>query len=375
MVQIINASEEEFVHYVNKHNNNLYVWGTGVMFQICFCNMLSSHILSQKVISCIESDERKVGKFIYWENEKIPIVNFQMAVEKITRDERALIVIACSYYYEILYRLDCESALNQVKCLILPMLYLEHLKKEQKMSARHQGSIPRKIHYCWFGGAPIPQKNLDCIESWKKMCPDYEIIRWDESNTDMHMSTWVEEAYKNKQWAYISDYVRAWVLYQYGGYYFDTDVELIKELDDFSTVGAFGCFEKWPVINTGGGCGATPSFWLWKEIMDLKDEIGSSLNNVTIPTASGYYDTLPLVRRGMQANGELQVVDGFTCLPFDYFQPVDYVSKRKEVTSNTYGIHYFNWSWSDSVMQRGNPKQKNYYMMSLKRAKKITDLE
>lgn len=375
MVQIINASEEEFIHYVESHKSNLYVWGTGVMFQICFCNMLSSYHLLKKIVSCVESDESKVGKFLSWEDENFPIISFQIMVEKILNDENAFIVIACSYYYEILHRLDCESALNNVKCLILPMLYLEHLNRGQKMSIDDPISIPRKIHYCWFGGEPLSQKSLDCIESWKKQCPDYEIIRWDESNIDFHMSVWVENAYKNKQWAYISDYVRAWVLYQYGGYYFDTDVELIRNLDDFSQIGAFGCFEKWPVINTGGGCGSIPSFWLWKEIMELKDEVGNNLDNVTIPTASGYYDTVPLIRRGMQVNGELQVVDGFTCLPFDYFQPVDYVSKRKEVTSNTYGIHYFNWSWSDRTMQRGNPKQKDYYAMSLKRAKKILDLE
>lgn len=374
MVQIVNASEEEFIHYIDCNKSNLYVWGTGVMLQICFYNMLLTHHLQKNVVSFTESDQYKVGKFLYWGDDKIPIVDFQMMIEKISGDKNAFIVIACSYYYEILCKLDKEKDLNNVKCLLLPMLYLENKKKDQISLESPKKLIPKKIHYCWFGGNPLPEKNLKCIESWKKQCPDYEIIRWDETNTDICMSAWVKRAYTDRQWAYVSDYVRAWVLYQYGGYYFDTDVELIKNLDDLSGMTSFGCFEKWPVINTGGGCGSVPSFWLWKEIMDLKNEIINSSADGVLPAASGYYDTLPLIKKGMKVNGRLQTIQGFTCLPFEYFQPVDYISRRKEMTSNTYGIHYFNWSWADNTMQKGNPSKVDYYAASLKRAKRISSL-
>ena len=99
--------------------------------------------------------------------------------------------------------------------------------------------IPKIIHYCWFGGNPLPELAVKCIESWKKYCPDYEIKRWDESNFDLNCCDYVKEAYQAKKWAFVSDYVRFKVLYNEGGLYFDTDVELIKSIDDILAHGPF----------------------------------------------------------------------------------------------------------------------------------------
>ncbi|MBR0278262.1 MAG: hypothetical protein IJQ50_07375 [Clostridia bacterium] len=93
--------------------------------------------------------------------------------------------------------------------------------------------IPKKIHYCWFGEEKHSKKIKKCIKSWKKHCPDYEIIEWNEKNFDIHCFKWVEQAYNNKKWAFVSDYVRLFVLYNYVGIYLDTDVEIIKPLDKF----------------------------------------------------------------------------------------------------------------------------------------------
>lgn len=89
--------------------------------------------------------------------------------------------------------------------------------------------IPKIIHYCWFGGKELPIEVKKCIASWRKMCPDYEIIRWDESNFDVGQHPFVREAYKAKVWAFVSDYARLKVVYDNGGIYLDTDVELRKK--------------------------------------------------------------------------------------------------------------------------------------------------
>ena len=91
--------------------------------------------------------------------------------------------------------------------------------------------IPKQISYCWFGHNPLPKKVEKCIESWKKHCPDYEIIRWDESNYDVTKNQYIREAYEAKKWAFVSDYARLDVIYQYGGIYLDMDVELIKDFE------------------------------------------------------------------------------------------------------------------------------------------------
>ena len=105
--------------------------------------------------------------------------------------------------------------------------------------------IPKIIHYCWFGGNPLPELAIKCIESWKKYLPDYEIKEWNESNFDINCCAYVREAYEAKKWAFVSDYARFWILYQHGGLYFDTDVELIKSIDDLIVKGAFMGCEPW----------------------------------------------------------------------------------------------------------------------------------
>ena len=102
--------------------------------------------------------------------------------------------------------------------------------------------IPKKIHYCWFGGNPLPESAKKYIETWKKYCPDYEIIEWNEENFDVTQNQYCKEAYEAKKWAFVSDYARFWILYRYGGIYFDTDVEVIRPIDDMVAKGPFmGC--------------------------------------------------------------------------------------------------------------------------------------
>ena len=99
--------------------------------------------------------------------------------------------------------------------------------------------IPKIIHYCWFGRNPLPDSAKKCIESWRKFFPEYEIKEWNEDNFDVHLIPYVEEAYNAKKYAFVSDYARFWILYFYGGVYFDTDVEVIRPMDDILAKGGF----------------------------------------------------------------------------------------------------------------------------------------
>ena len=116
--------------------------------------------------------------------------------------------------------------------------------------------IPRKIHYFWFGGNEKPAKVKKCINSWKKYCPDYELVEWNESNFDVHCMPFVEQAYNAKKYAFVSDVARLIVVYEQGGIYMDTDVEVIKPLDDLLENKAYMSFENNENVNTGQGFGA-----------------------------------------------------------------------------------------------------------------------
>ena len=129
-------------------------------------------------------------------------------------------------------------------------------------------SIPKKIQYCGFGGNPLPEFAKKCIESWRKFLPDYEIIEWNEQNYDVHKIPYISQAYNAKKFAFVSDYARFDILYEHGGLYFDTDVEVIKPFDELVEKGAFAGVEFPGKLNAGLGLASSAASPIYKEILD-----------------------------------------------------------------------------------------------------------
>lgn len=211
--------------------------------------------------------------------------------------------------------------------------------------------IPKIIHYCWFGGNPLPQLALKCIESWKKYFPDYEIKEWNEDNFDVDIIPYTSDAYKHKKYAFVSDYARFWILYNYGGIYFDTDVEVIKPMDDIIKRGPFMGMEKTASEDSAGiapglGLGCNPGLGLLKELLEMYSELhfinkDGSLNQTTIVK----YTTDILVEKGLDLSKGLQFVENFWIYPPDYFCPIAYNSRKLIITDNTRSIHHFAGTW------------------------------
>lgn len=208
--------------------------------------------------------------------------------------------------------------------------------------------IPKKIHYCWFGGNEIPEKDKKCIESWKKYCPDYEIILWDESNYDITKNRYMQEAYQAKKWGFVPDFARLDILYEHGGIYLDTDVELIKNIDHLLDQKAFMGFESdGESVNPGLIIGAEAHMPLIGEIRDsiYQNRVFKLRENEYDTTASPRMNTDFLVSKGMKRNNQLQVVEGLTVYPSDYFCPIDFSTNILKETPNTLSIHHFHASW------------------------------
>lgn len=128
--------------------------------------------------------------------------------------------------------------------------------------------IKKTIHYCWFGGNPKNEIILKCMESWKKYCPDYEIIEWNETNFDVNMNKFTEEAYKNHKWAFVSDVARLYIIYNYGGIYLDTDIELKDNLDEWLNYDGWFAFQYENTINTGLGLAGKKGNRIVKLLLD-----------------------------------------------------------------------------------------------------------
>ncbi len=205
--------------------------------------------------------------------------------------------------------------------------------------------IPKKIHYCWFGGKPLPKLAIDCIESWKKYCPDYEIIRWDETNYDISKNAYVKEAYEAKKYAFVTDVVRLEVLVNEGGIYMDTDVEVLKPLDNLLELSAFSGFESDTKIPTGI-MAAEKGQKLFVELLKEYDNCHFKKNDGTYDlTTNVVRITNTCKKYGLVQNNTLQTVNGFTLFPKDYFCPKDIETRKLNITDNTYTIHHFDGSW------------------------------
>lgn len=207
--------------------------------------------------------------------------------------------------------------------------------------------IPKKIHYCWFGGKPLPKLAKKCISSWKKILPDYEIIEWNEQNFDINCCDYVKEAYQTKKYAFVSDYVRLYVLVKYGGVYMDTDVEVIKSIDKFLEYKAFSGFETINQIPTGI-MSCEKNFELFVEFLKYYDNLHFIEQNGNLKLISNVIMMTRICKKyGLILNDKQQIIKDFMLFPSEYFCPKRKKEKWKEhvVTENTYTIHHFAGSW------------------------------
>lgn len=207
-------------------------------------------------------------------------------------------------------------------------------------------SIPKIIHYCWFGGKPKPELAQRCISSWEKFCPDYEIIQWSEENFDLSTApVYVRQAYEAGRWAFVTDYVRLKAMLDMGGIYMDTDVELIRPLDPFLHHRGFAGFESLKGVQTGL-LACEKNFSLFREFLSYYDTASFYRPDGTQDVTTNVEVLTRLCRdRGLEMNDKYQVVEGFAVYPRQVFCPVDFDTRRLKKTRKTVAIHWFANSW------------------------------
>lgn len=202
--------------------------------------------------------------------------------------------------------------------------------------------IPKKIQYCWFGGKEKPKAAQKCIASWKKFCPDYEIIEWNESNFNIDTNPYTRMCYDSKKFAFLSDYVRLVVVEKFGGIYFDTDVELIKSPDFLLDYDAFFGFETPEFVATGLGFGSVAH---GKAITAMLREYDFLTDGKHDTVGCPQLNTKALEPFGLKKNGEKQTVADAVIFPTDWFNPYDAPTGRLEKTENTVSVHWYSASW------------------------------
>ncbi len=347
-----------FEYLQKKIQNNrkpIILFGAGVIGQIITPEILSGCKMIDSIDCYIDNDSSKWNTTIRVLNRQIKVKSPEYLKEC---DKTSMILINISRYAEVIEQLEQMECTQNMTAFIMPMLLIHNFCSGSSKGMPVMASepmIPKKIHYMWLGKKEIPYSLRKCMDTWKEKCPDYEIIQWDESNYDFSRHPYVEQAYKNGAYGFVPDYARLDILYREGGFYFDTDVEIKRSLDELRYQEAFCGVEKWQTINFGGGSGTVKGHPMIKRFLDARESVmfldeNGKLNRNTC----GFYDTQTALVAGYKITGETQNIGGMNIYAYDYFHPYDYMSGLTNETEHTISIHRFNGGWMNDKMKEQN---------------------
>lgn len=350
----MNISTCSYADFITKVRNkkSIIFWGAGKNIRkklaLDFIDDVAAENPNTIVVDSNPSEEiiTPHNSFMVYEKERI--------ISEI-KPEEAIIVITPNKKESILSELELRENTRTVECYdlaIMCALFQDELAiripMPKSLRITSEQKIPKKIHYCWFGGKEIPDEYKRYMESWTKYCPDYEIIKWSEENYDINKNKYMKQAYESKKWGFVPDYARLDIIYNEGGIYLDTDVELIRNMDELLYQDAYVGIENGVQINCGLGFGAVQGNPAIKLLRDMYEDISfvnedGSLNMIASPA----YLTDWFLSKGYVANGNYQIVNGVTILPEKVLAVKSYRTFRMLMNPDGYSIHHYSGSWLD----------------------------
>jgi len=363
-MSVVNCNWDEFE--AKTVGKRIYCFGAGVVADI-FLDLLKDKRLLGRVRAFVDNSPTKVGGTKSYEGKNFEIVSLS-EVEK--SPEEAVILITCSDTEGVVRQLEEIAALKDV-----PVYGMYVMLAKQFMSSMYEGplrlgdtmQIPKKIHYCWFGHSEMPQKNREYIESWRRNCPDYEIIEWNERNYDYTKNQYMYEAYRSKKWGFVPDYARLDIIYEHGGIYLDVDVEIMRNIDDLLYQPGFCGFDSQMHVNFGSGFGAKPRHELIKEFRDYYDTVNFVLPNGQCDlTPCQNHQRKVFGKYGIVHNGRVQNVGGMTVYPAIVMNGTDMNANLERVEECTCFCHRHDASWHSGTMADARRRRIEYISRLLK---------
>lgn len=337
------CSVEEFSR--RTQNKKIICFGAYVM-PVGMCNTYRMLHLEERIVFLADNDVNKQGQNFDLCGYSRRILSPDELVEKTDAD--TVILITSGYYVAIIDQLEQYPELEQTECYVYPLmrsLYPSH----EKVKVRHTETpqIPRIIHYFWFGKKEKPDIVKRCIESWHKFCPDYEIKEWNEDNYDVSKNRFSGEAYREGKWAFVTDYARLDVIYANGGIYFDTDVEVIRTLDDLLYNKAFFGMGNYGRIATGLGFGSIRESLILKELLAVyENKSFYRVDGEPDLTTNTMKETPVFEKRGFVQEDKFQMIEGMVIFPSEVFSPNVPGTDVTNITENTFSIHHNAFSWA-----------------------------
>ncbi len=358
MIKIKNYGYKQFKEYIK--DKTVYIFGAGRALESC----LDLYFEKQCVEKIIDNNEKLLGNKIKHRDDEITIIGINQFIEEFQQiKEKSKVTLMISspiYAGEIIEMLDGIDELDGLECFL--QVLIRNTKEEIKDYDFTQGEtkIPKKIHYIWIGGKPLPYEFEKNIDSWMKYNCDYEIIRWDESNYNFEKDNYVREAYESKEWSFASNYARLDIVYQQGGIYLDTDVEAIKKFDELLRDEAFINMGSGDRINLGCGFGAVKGHPMIKDMLTVFKE-NHFLTSDGKPAKKPFHSYIhPIVRKyGFEICNEYQKQNNIVLYPTEVMSPLTIEGMEDYLSEKTISIHKEVGTWRNEKEREGMKKIKH----------------
>lgn len=305
----------------------------------------------ERCIDCVvDNNVKKQGKRIEINGCEKNIVSPDMLLS-LDADTFAVLIASDVYAYEIYIQLEEMLKDKNVDVFVLSLMISAHVDEISNADnlVLHEGQktvIPKIIHYFWFSGEKKTDLAEKCIESWKQTCPDYEIKEWNADNYDVSMNAFAYGAYKQKKWAYVSDYARLDTVFRYGGIYLDLDVILYKKMDALLKHDFFVGFGPIRDIEAAA-FGAKPGCQIVKEMLDIYEnkEFDSNTSMTLLQLQPMLLDRF-FEKKGFMINGKYQEKDRIAIYPRDIFSAKNWFTGEYELADAAVGIHECAGGWT-----------------------------
>lgn len=350
MLVLKNMTPEAFKAYAKE--KKVYIFGAGRALESC----LDLYFADRNIAGIVDNNAKLWGSIILHNQQGIAVMGPDMFVNEIQGKLQNSVLMITSPFYavEIVEQLDRIPQLDGLECFLQVLIRNAKTSNGDFEFTKGPQKIPKKIHYIWVGGKPLPYEYEKNIETWRRWNPDYEIIRWDESNYDFTKADYVREAYETKNWGFASNFARLDIIYQNGGIYLDTDVEVLRNLDCLLNDDAFMCMGCADRLNNGCGFGAGPGNQL---IGGLRDAFEKShfLNKDGKPAKRPCHAFMhPVLKQyGFQIENVYQNIGGVALYPTEVMSPQTMDGLPGNFTNKTVSVHRESGTWRNETEQNG----------------------
>ena len=374
-----NCNMAEFIRRIE--GKKTICFGAGMVLQM-LSRDFPKYQIEKRILYIVDNNSNLWGSEVVLSETAVPVYSPEKLIADACRD---IVVLISSWKAapEIFEQLNANSRLDIVECYIGSLLHeTESRNLPYSLPAGYRVNlnpvIPKVIHYFWLGSNPLPERHKRFIDGWRKFCPDYEIVEWNENNYDINKHQYTKDAALAGRWSKVVTYARFDVIYNYGGICMDTDVEIVKPLDELLYNDAYIGFSSGLRINSGSGFGAVKNFELFRDMRHNYD--GTLFNSDDTPnlTSNSAFEIDFMLKRGLNRNGDFQMLDRLTVYPLECFDPkpnsVHSDNGSLWATENTFTIHHYDTTLADKERETIRTSLGKLYEAALINEKKHTDM-